>query len=96
MSEISSKTCITFTERANQLDYVYIHRETSGCWSYVGRLGGRQELNLQSPSCVTMGIAAHELIHAIGFYHEHSRTDRDDYIAVNWDNIKSGNFLKIM
>jgi hypothetical protein len=40
--EISSKTCITFKQRASEANYVAIQRgaANTGCWSYVGRLGG--------------------------------------------------------
>ena len=32
----------------------------------------------------------HELLHTLGFVHEHTRPDRDDFISVNIDNIEPG------
>jgi len=87
MTMISNKTCIRFKQRTNEKDYVSIENADSGCYSYVGRIGGKQILNLGS-GCVYKAIPAHEMIHALGFYHEQSRTDRDDFVTINWDNIE--------
>ncbi|CAG7785757.1 unnamed protein product [Allacma fusca] len=94
MNEISSRTCIRFRQRNGDGNFVFLERggPGSGCWSYVGQQGGRQVLNLQAPEpgqghCVWSGTVAHELIHAIGYYHEQSRPDRDDFVAINWSNI---------
>lgn len=54
--------------------------------SYVGRIGGKQELNIGSACGV--GVVIHELCHACAMYHEHCRYDRDDYITVYTENIE--------
>ena len=54
-----------------------------------------QELSLQRPGCIYPGIAAHEFIYALGFQHEQSRPDRDNYITVNWSNIQQGSYTTI-
>lgn len=60
------------------------------CWSYLGQVGGSQTLSLQSPGCMWSGVAAHEFMHALGFVHEQSRSDRDHYVTIVWKNIMPG------
>eukprot|EP00873_Tetraselmis_striata_P011818 jgi/Tetstr1/432082/TSEL_021553.t1 len=69
----------------------------SGCWSYIGQsslASGGQPLNLQPNvngwGCVWTGTIQHEMMHALGFYHEQSRPDRDDYVTILFDNITPG------
>lgn len=80
-------TNLTFKERTSQSNYINFV-SGSGCSSYVGMIGGRQDLTLSS-SCTT-GNTIHEIGHAIGLWHEQSRVDRDTYITLNSENIQSG------
>lgn len=57
-------------------------------WSYLGRIGGRQELAIGAYASV--GSVIHEFCHAVAMFHEHQRYDRDNYITVNYGNIESG------
>ncbi|KAK7865057.1 hypothetical protein R5R35_007184 [Gryllus longicercus] len=84
-------TCIKFVPYTNQPDYIYITSSSTGCWSSVGRVGGMQEVNLQSPGCTsTVGTPIHELMHALGFLHEQNRWERDRYVTIHWENIQQG------
>ncbi len=102
MTAISANTGITFQEAvtkgkpANRTANYVKFRTGSGCSSYVGMIGGAQDINLAT-GCST-GNTIHEICHALGIYHEQSRIDRDNYVIINFDNITTGrenNFAKV-
>ncbi|XP_030831507.1 uncharacterized protein LOC581452 [Strongylocentrotus purpuratus] len=96
MQRFHEKTCIRFVPRTIERDYIFF-TQNLGCWSMVGRTGGRQKISLSGTCRGSRGVIMHELMHAIGFRHEHNRPDRDGYIDVYWQNIKAGfttNFRK--
>lgn len=92
VAEYRKLTCVKWVPRTgSERDYVYITNGNTGCWSSVGKIGGRQELNLQSPGCLTKkGTVMHEMMHAIGFLHEQNRWERDKHVTVNYGNIQRG------
>ncbi|XP_069938204.1 zinc metalloproteinase nas-4-like [Cherax quadricarinatus] len=88
IDEFQSRTCLRFVPRTTQEDYVFILKGQE-CSSWVGRSGGVQVVSL-GQGCVQFGVILHELMHAAGFWHEQSRSDRDQYVVINWNNIKTG------
>ena len=60
------------------------------CSSYVGMINnGALDVSLDD-GCVWKirpGIVLHELMHAAGFFHEHTRPDRDIFVRINFENI---------
>ncbi|XP_010816580.2 meprin A subunit alpha [Bos taurus] len=82
------KSCVDFKPYEGESSYI-IFQEFSGCWSEVGDQHVGQNLSI-GQGCDYKAIVEHEILHALGFYHEQSRTDRDDYVNIWWDEILPG------
>ncbi|NXA19593.1 MEP1B protein, partial [Ibidorhyncha struthersii] len=83
------KTCIDFKPWGGEKNYISVFKG-SGCWSSVGnRQEGLQQLSIGA-NCDKIGTIQHEFMHALGFWHEQSRSDRDDYVSIIWDRIQAG------
>ncbi|KAF8385989.1 nas-33 [Pristionchus pacificus] len=84
-----NNTCLRFREQSNPVGDYMLFARGDGCMSSLGRLGGAQLVSI-GYGCEQMGIIAHEVSHALGFWHEHSRPDRDQFIKVNPGNMQQG------
>jgi hypothetical protein len=85
IAHIHRQTSVRLVPRNGEAAYVRFAPGTANCFSSVGRTGGRQDITL-APNC-NAGSIIHEIGHAIGFWHEQSRSDRDDHVTIHWDNI---------
>ncbi|CCD62311.2 Zinc metalloproteinase nas-2 [Caenorhabditis elegans] len=97
MEAFKNVTCVRFRPRAaTDKHYLQINKyfNVERCFSYIGRqssrtLFGTPEGNVETrmrldPACLRgngRGIVMHELMHILGFYHEHQRDDRDRRIV---------------
>ncbi|CAK6446920.1 unnamed protein product [Pipistrellus nathusii] len=79
------RSCVDFKPYEGESSYI-IFQQFDGCWSEVGDQHIGQNLSI-GRGCDYKAIIQHEILHALGFYHEQSRTDRDDYVKIWWDEI---------
>lgn len=100
MKHWENYTCIKFVER-NPVDhpnYIVFTERPCGCCSFVGKRGqGPQAISI-GKNCDKFGIVVHELGHVVGFWHEHTRPDRENHVVINKANIMTGqeyNFNKL-
>jgi hypothetical protein len=91
MKYMESKTKIRF-RRANKNDEYYVRFNPSwtdeNCYSFLGRVKRKEGQSIALGQNCGVREIVHELMHVLGFIHEQSRHDRDNYITINWDNIK--------
>ncbi|KAL2720343.1 bone morphogenetic protein 1 [Vespula squamosa] len=93
-------TCVKFVERVprEHPNYILFTERPCGCCSFVGKRGNGPQAISIGKNCDKFGIVVHELGHVVGFWHEHTRPDRDRHVQIIRDNIMSGqeyNFNKL-
>ncbi|CAO1442387.1 unnamed protein product [Diamesa tonsa] len=95
VQRIMDVSCLKFVARNDtHEDFITVVGEPDGCYSYVGRQGGRQFLNLapnvRESGCFRLYTIVHEFTHALGFFHMQSATERDEYVEIVYDKIQQG------
>lgn len=81
---------VKFFERTNEEDYVRVFTDPGGgSYSFLGAVGGEQDMSLAFGDEI---VAAHEIAHALGVIHEHSRSDRDEFVIIRFDNIQTAEY----
>ncbi|XP_014300153.1 bone morphogenetic protein 1 [Microplitis demolitor] len=93
-------TCVKFVERVSREhpNYIVFTERPCGCCSFVGKRGNGPQAISIGKNCDKFGIVVHELGHVVGFWHEHTRPDRDRHVQIIRDNIMAGqeyNFNKL-
>lgn len=81
-------TPIRWIERHNEKNYVTFKAGAAlggDGYAHIGMIGGPQTVSLDGKAA--LGTVIHEMGHAIGLYHEHTRKDRDRHIRIIWENI---------
>jgi hypothetical protein len=106
VQHIESLTCLRFSyleayssSSCRSYPSITVTSSRPGCSSQLGLVSNQwwsiahwwksQPLSL-GRGCEHKGVAAHEILHALGFAHEQGRWDRDHYITILWHNIQSG------
>ena len=87
-------TKLQFIPRTTEVEYVCFTGNTNAGnnTSLVGfKKGVRTDINITA-FWWRQGhwMPAHELGHVLGFFHEHERWDRDQFVTIHYENIKPG------
>ncbi|XP_075185924.1 embryonic protein UVS.2-like [Anomaloglossus baeobatrachus] len=89
IDEYETLTCVKFVPQTDETNFIQFE-SGSGCYSAVGRTGGKQTVGVDASSCMYKGIIQHQINHVLGFVHEHMRSDRDRYVTIMYQYISPG------
>lgn len=89
ITQFKLKTCIDFKPRTAE-NYYLSFVKLDGCFSYIGKtIENGQGISIGS-FCDELSTVEHEILHALGFFHEQSRYDRNNFVTIQFDNVLEG------
>ncbi|CAG0920726.1 unnamed protein product [Notodromas monacha] len=99
LDRIKGVSCLTFVKRSNEVKFLWFikPKEKGSCGSTFGydpRPGKPTMIYLGKKRCFKQGVLLHEVLHGLGFGHEHARHDRDNFIKIIWSNVPEGKRLQ--
>jgi hypothetical protein len=80
-----------FLARTSQANYLLVKNAPDGLGeggfsSGVGMIGGQQYIQI-GPNSWNRDTLCHEIGHVLGLVHEHQRSDRDNFVTIQWNNV---------
>ncbi|XP_049291118.1 seminal metalloprotease 1-like [Anopheles funestus] len=92
MRHIQSASCIKFVKRTDEYAFVNVTNVRPGCHAPVGYYPYPEILNVEpapvGTGCFKLGTIVHLFLHMLCFVHQHTVSDRDEYVDILWDNIE--------
>jgi len=87
MDILESIANVDFFPRTSQAAFLRIQDDTGNFSTSVGYTGAMVTIGIASWG--SQGVLLHELMHALGFYHEQSRPDRNSFVTIVVANIQT-------
>ena len=88
MKYIEDVSCVRFRVKDGIAKHYVLIKAGGACSSRVGMRRGRPQHIIIDGNLCSKGSVIHELLHTLGFLHMHTANNRDDYIEVNWKNVR--------
>ncbi|MHC4234739.1 MAG: M12 family metallopeptidase [Planctomycetota bacterium] len=80
-----NEATVDFVPRDGESDYLHIQDANFNASEGIGMAGGRHDIWISNWG--NQFVMAHELAHALAYWHEQSRLDRNAFVQINWGNI---------